>query len=145
MTHWNPELHRNDATFSLDATPLKLRLSPGAAVFAVRGQVWITQERMADDIVLVAGQRFDVRGREPLLLSAIKESAVVLVVAPEEARISSGRDLYDVMRARAAQLRRDELTHLTHAIQDGIAMLLTRTRGLFAARERVPASRSSLA
>src|SRR5512134_2482831 len=97
MTHLNSEMHRNDATFSLDATPLELQLPRGAAVFAVRGHVWITQERMPDDIVLTAGERFDVRSREPLLLSAIKESAVVLVVPPAEARITSGRDLYDVM------------------------------------------------
>ncbi len=137
MTHRNSQMPGSDATFSLDAAPLELRLRPGAAVFAVRGEVWITQERRHDDIVLAAGERFDVRSREPLLLSAIKESAVVFVVVPAEARITRGRDLYDVMRARAAQLRRDELTRLAQIVKDGIAMLVTRTRGLFAAQPRV--------
>jgi len=137
MTHWNSEMPSSDATFSLDATPLELRLRPGAVVFAVRGEVWITQERMQDDIVIAAGERFDVRSREPLLLSAIKESAVVLVVAPAGAAIASGRDVYDVMRARAKQLRRDELTRLAQVAKDGISTLVTRTRSLFAARARV--------
>lgn len=137
MTRLNSEMHRNGTTFSLDATPLELQLPRGAAVFAVRGHVWITQERMPDDIVLTAGERFDVRSREPLLLSAFKERAVVLVVPPAEARSTSGRDFYDVMRARAAQLRRDELTYLGNVVRHGIASLVTRTRGLFAARVRV--------
>lgn len=138
MTHPNLEhLHQSATTINLDSQPLALRLLPGAAVFAVRGEVWITQERMADDVILAAGDRFDVGSRELLIVSAIKGSADIHIVAPAEARAANNRNLHDFMRTRATQLRHEQIGRLAHVLRGEIDGLIARARGLLAVRTRV--------
>jgi len=138
MTRPNLEsLHQTATTIKLDSQPLALRLLPGAAVFAVRGEVWLTQERMADDVILAAGERFDVGSRELLIVSATKGSADIHIVAPAEARAANSRDLHDFMRTRATQLRHEEIGRLASVLRGEIFGLIARTRGLLALRTRV--------
>jgi hypothetical protein len=106
-------------------------------VFGVRGKVWLTQERMADDVILAAGERFDVRSRELLIVSATQGSADIHIVAPADARAASSRDLHDFMRTRAMQLRHEEIGRLASVLRGEIIGLIARTRGLLALRTRV--------
>lgn len=139
MTHPNLEhLHQPATTINLDSQPLALRLLPGAAVFAVRGEVWITQERMAEDVILAAGDRFDVGSRELLIVSATKGSADIHIVAPAEARAANSRNLHDFMRTRAKQLRHEEIGRLAHVLPGEIDRLIARARGLLAFAPALP-------
>ena len=119
--------HRN--MLRVDAHPVSLRLPPGAAVFTVRGEVWLTQEGMAADIVLKRGERFDVRNRSKLVISATSESADVFIVDPSVARAHRQDNVYDFARSRAAQLRHDELVRLANAIALRLRSLAARWRG----------------
>ena len=130
-------LHQPATTINLDSQPLALRLRPGSAVFGVRGKVWLTQERMADDVILAAGERFDVGSRELLIVSSTKGSADIHIVAPADARTANSRDLYDFLRTRAIQLRHEEIGRLAKVLRGEIFGLIARTRGLLALRARV--------
>ena len=133
----NLQIFDADVTLSLDDTPLPMQLPAGAAIFALRGKVWITQERLSDDIVLAAGERFDVKGTELILASAIKGSALVYVVPSAEARVNRKHGIHDFMRARAARLRRGALEHVVRRTVSGIAMWSARARALMTSRPRV--------
>lgn len=133
----NLQIFDTDVTLSLDDTPLPMQLPAGAAIFAVRGKVWITQERLRDDVVLAAGERFDVKGTELILASAISGSALVHVVPAAEARVNREQEILDFMRARAARLRRDAADHVVNRLWSSIATWIARGRGLLTARPRV--------
>lgn len=104
----SPEFLDDSLTLSLDADPLPLRLSAGAAIFALRGTIWITQERLRDDVILAPGDRFDVKGGGLILAGAIKGGAVIHVVQRDSALLHVSRSIYDFARARALRLRREE-------------------------------------
>ena len=133
----NLQIFDTDVTLSLDDTPLPMQLPAGAAIFAVRGKVWITQERLRDDVVLAAGERFDVKGTELILASAISGSALVHVVPTAEARVNREQEILDFMRARAARLRRDAADHVVNRLWSSIATSIARGRGLLTTRPRV--------
>jgi Protein of unknown function (DUF2917) len=126
-----------DVTLSLDDTPVPMQLPAGAAIFALRGKVWITQERLRDDVVLAAGERFDVKGTELILASAIRGSALVHVVPAAEARVNREHGIHDFMRARAVRLRREAAEQVVDRLGNGIATWIARGRGLLTARPRV--------
>jgi hypothetical protein len=136
MMNRNLQIFDADVTLSLDDAPLPMQLPVGAAIFALRGKVWITQERLRDDIVLAAGERFDVRGTELILASAISGSAVVHVVPAAEARVNREQEILDFMRARAARLRREAAEHVVNRLWSSIATWIARGRGLLTARPR---------
>ena len=136
MMNRNLEIFDADVTLSLDELPVPLQLPVGAAIFALRGKVWITQERLRDDVVLAAGERFDVKGTELILASAIKGSATIHVVAAAEARHSGEREVHAFLRARAVQLRAAEAGRVASHIGSGIAAWVARARGLMTARPR---------
>jgi len=136
MMNRNLQIFDADVTLSLDDTPLPMQLPAGAAIFAVRGKVWITQERLRDDVVLAAGERFDVKGTELIVASAISGSALVHVVPAAEARVNREQEILDFMRARAARLRRDAADHVVNRLWSSIAMWIARGRGLLTARPR---------
>jgi len=73
---------RAKTPLSIDASPTPLRLPKGSAIFAYRGDAWITQEGMRDDLILRPGDRFDVRGRGLILVSATRRDSAQLVLAP---------------------------------------------------------------
>jgi hypothetical protein len=137
MMNRNLQIFDTDVTLSLDDTPLPMQLPAGAAIFAVRGKVWITQERLRDDVVLAAGERFDVKGTELILASAISGSALVHVVPTAEARVNREQEILDFMRARAARLRRDAADHVVNRLWSSIATSIARGRGLLTTRPRV--------
>ena len=136
MMNRNLETFDADATLSLDDTPLPMHLPVGAAIFAMRGKVWITQERLRDDVVLSAGERFDVKGTELILASAIKDSATIHVVPAAEARRNREYEIHDFLRARAARLRTEEARRMAEHMGRGIAAWVARARGLMTARPR---------
>ena len=73
---------RANTPLAVDASPTPLRLPKGSAIFAYRGDAWITQEGMRDDLILRPGDRFDVKGRGLILVSATRRGSAQLVVAP---------------------------------------------------------------
>lgn len=133
----NLQIFDEDVTLSLDDTPLPMQLPVGAAIFALRGKVWITQERLRDDVVLAAGERFDVKGTELILASAISGSALVHVVPAAEARVNREQEILDFMRARAARLRREAAEHVVNRLWSSIATWIARGRGRLTSRPRV--------
>ena len=86
--------------------PITLRLRAGTAIFVVRGEAWITQEGTPHDMILRAGDRFNVPARAPLVISATRDRVDVYVVRPAAARLSASCNVHDFMRAQAAHLRR---------------------------------------
>lgn len=104
----NPSLSLDPSagtTFGVDGTPITLRLPAGAAIFTVRGEAWITQERLPDDVILGAGERFDVPGRGPIVISATHGRADLFVAEPGVARLHPMRDVHEFVRSHARQLR----------------------------------------
>lgn len=132
----NLQIFDTDVTLSLDDTPLPMQLPAGAAIFAVRGKVWITQERLRDDVVLAAGERFDVKGTELIVASAISGSALVHVVPATEARVNREQAIHDFMRARATRLRGEAMEHVVNRLWSSVATWIARGRGLLTAQPR---------
>jgi hypothetical protein len=108
--------------------PQSLRLPAGSAIMAVRGEVWITQERMRDDIVIGPGQWFDVRSDELLVINATREPADLFVARPASARQHADRDVYALARCRAARLRREAIERLFAGLEAGVRSALARLR-----------------
>lgn len=136
MMNRNPESFDTSPMLDLDASPKTLRLPVGAAIFAVRGTVWITQERLRDDIILAAGQRFDVTSKELILASAVKGDAAIHIVQPADTVAHRHRDVYDFARARASQLRREEVANAFASITAAAASWITRVRTALAPTTR---------
>jgi hypothetical protein len=107
----------------VDATPLALTLPAGAALFALRGEVWLTQEGSIEDLFLVPGQRFDVRSRAPIVVSATGQPAELYVAQPADAGAVETADLHDFLRASALRLRRDEIDRLTASVAQRVTSL----------------------
>ena len=135
----NPELSIDPsagATLEVDAAPITLRLPAGSAIFTVCGEAWITQERMADDIILGAGERFDVPSRGLLVISATRGRVRLFVVEPALARRHPMRDVADFARSHAEQLRAEESTHWIGALATALRDLASRARGLVGLGQR---------
>ena len=126
------EYIETSATLDLDSTPRPLRMPVAAAVFAVRGTIWITQERLRDDIILAAGERFDVRRDGLILASAVKGTAAIHVVQPAVAR--AHRDIYDFARARATRLRHEAIGEFADLVSASVAAWFDRVRNMLIAR-----------
>ena len=62
--------------------PLSVSLPIGAAVYAIRGQLWITQEGLYDDVVIEAGERFAIERRGLVVITATSPAAVAYLAAP---------------------------------------------------------------
>jgi hypothetical protein len=116
---------------------ITLRLPAGSAVFAVHGEAWITQEGSSADVILPAGQRFDLRSRAPLVVSATHDHVDLYLVGPAAARRSASCNVHDFVRAHALELRRAETSHLLDRIALGARSWLQRVRGIAAPRLRV--------
>ena len=121
-------------TLDLDLAPRPLRLPAGAAIFATRGTVWITQERLCDDIILGRGERFDVKGSDLVLASAIKGTAAILIVQPAVARKHRQRDIYDFARERAIRLRGEAIGDFGKLVSATAAAWFARLRATLIAR-----------
>ena len=132
----NPNLSIAGATLEIDAAPITLRLPAGSAIFTVGGEAWITQERLADDIILGAGARFDVPSRELLVISATRGRARLFVVEPALARRHPMHDLADFARSHAEQLRAEESRHLIGALGTALRELARRVRAFVGLGQR---------
>jgi hypothetical protein len=133
-------MNRIPSTVQVDTNPITLRLPAGSTIVAVRGEVWITQERRLEDFVIAAGQRFDVRRRHPLVISATHASADLFVAPPAAARRHAIEDVYGEARCRAARLRREDIARLAHAVGAGVRALLLRLRAAVSVRQRASAA-----
>lgn len=137
MTHAQP----SDPAFGHALTvddPITLRLRAGSAIFAIRGEAWITQEGTPHDVFLRAGDRFDVPTRAPLVISATHGCVDVYVARPAAARLSASCSVHDLLRAQAIHLRRLESVRLVDALAHGARSLLLRVRSALTARPSVP-------
>jgi hypothetical protein len=132
----SPQYFETSATLDLDATPRPLRLPLDAAVYAVRGTIWITQERLRDDIILAAGERFDVKRDGLILASAVKGTAAIHIVQPAAALAERHHNIYDFARARAAQLRHEAIGHFADLVSASAVAWIVRARTLLTARQR---------
>jgi hypothetical protein len=126
------------ATLEVGAAPVALRLPAGSAIFTVRGEAWITQERLADDIILGPGERFDVPNRELLVISATRGPATLFVAEPAAARRHTTRDVVDFARRHAGQLRREDSRYLAGALAAALRDLAGRVRVLVTPGQRAP-------
>jgi Protein of unknown function (DUF2917) len=106
---------------TVDASPIPLRLPIGSAIFAYGGEVWITQERMYDDVILGPGERFDVHSRDLILASATKGAASVYVACTADAAASIEGDLFALLHHRVRRLRAE---HFARAVQSTRELLL---------------------
>ena len=132
----SPEYFETSATLDLDSTPRSLRLPVGAAVFAVRGTIWITQERLRDDVILTAGERFDVKRDGLIVASAVKGTAGLHVVRTATARAHRHRDVYDFARARAKRLRHEAVGEFADFVSASVAAWFGRVRTALTAQPR---------
>lgn len=107
-----------------DATPLHLR--PGSAIVACSGVVWITQERLRDDVILQPGERFVVRSRALILASASGGAAKIWIASPVDAAVDG--DVFALLRARAARLRSEALRDAVAAVRARAVAVMTSVR-----------------
>jgi hypothetical protein len=116
--------------------PLAFHVSPGSAVYAVDGLLWVTQEGLMDDVVLKPGQRFDVRHQGLIVASAVEEAARVYIAAddtPARDLMAMTTESVQVLQRRAVALRREELARRAQLIQH---YFLRATRGFKAVWRR---------
>lgn len=118
--------------------PVTLRLPAGSAVFALHGEAWLTQEGLRDDVILAAGNRFNVPSRAQLVVSATRGQARLCVVHPAVARLNASADIYELAEARAADLRRAEFDRLYDFLVRRLRWWRARVGTVLAARPRVP-------
>jgi hypothetical protein len=137
MNSTTPKHDAPARTLRLDAHPVTLHLAPGSAVYAVRGEVWITQEGMRDDIIIAPGGRFVVPGRGSLVISATGDAADLFIVGAELARAHSAPDVFDFARSHAAALRRAELVRLAGRAAVLLRSLIGQLRAAPTLRPRV--------
>ncbi len=127
---------------SVDARPIPLRLPIGSAIFAYSGEVWITQERMHDDVILGPGERFDVHSRELILASATKSSASLYVACPSDAAASVEGDLFALLHRRVRRLRAEHFARAVDAIRElllsGLPAVAAYIHRVLTLRRRVP-------
>lgn len=123
--------YRSGTRLDVTDLPVTLRLAAGSAIFAVRGEAWITQERLYEDVILAPGERFDVATRLPIVINATRGPAILFVAPPAIARRHAEHDVRDFARRRAEELRAHAQARLTVAAGAGPThpYALTRTPG----------------
>lgn len=134
----NPNHDPDFGTAMTVDTATTLRLPAGSAVFALRGEAWLTQGGSPDDVILAPGDRFNVPSRAPLVVSAMGDSVDLYVVRPAVARLNASCAIHDLARARAAELRRAEFEHLTDVLVRRMRSVVLRARAALAPGTRVP-------
>lgn len=125
-------------TLALDAKPHSLRLPTGSAIFAVRGEVWLTQEGMREDVVLAAGARFAVRSDAAIVVSALGGDAVLYVARPADAQAEPAGDLHAYLVGTARRLRNAEIDRAGRALRDRIAHGVRRLRRMLGESRPAP-------
>jgi Protein of unknown function (DUF2917) len=117
---------------TVDAAPMPLDLPNGSTIVVYRGEVWITQEGMQDDVILGPGQRFDVRTEAPIVASSTKRFASIVYVArPVDA---PDADVHSLLRQRARRLQTEEINRIARIFRERLS------RGLAAATAHIRAA-----
>ena len=124
---------------TVGSRPLTLNVPVGASIFALRGEAWITQDGLLDDIIVSRGQSFVVRDRGALVVSATRDPTDLMIVRPALARAYPAADTYDFVRAYALQLRRDAIASALSSTIATLRSWLTRARGHVIEYRRIPA------
>jgi hypothetical protein len=122
--------------------PLAFHLSPGSAVYAIDGLLWVTQEGLVDDVVLKPGQRFDVHHPGLILANAVEEPARVYIAAddsPARDMMAMTTESVQVLHHRAPELRRQELARWTRLIQHYFVRAMRRLKTVLRRRKWSPA------
>lgn len=126
----------------LTSEPIPLHASIGSVIFAHRGTVWITQEGLFDDVILQPGERFVVRSRALVLMSATNGGAKVLVASPLDAVASNDGDHFALLRVRAQRLRTEALREAARAahgwLSRQVAQVAATIRHALESRRQVP-------
>ncbi len=134
----NPNVEAEDlaSTFiRVDANPLPLQLPIGSAVFVIRGEVWLTQDRCTEDFVLGAGRRFDVRSAELILVSATKGDAQLYVARPAIAAPAQPA-IPDYLRGAGGAIRSRATLPASDVARHCAPSPIERVRALFALHTR---------
>ena len=128
--------------------PIAFHASPGSAVYAIDGVLWLTQEGLIDDVVLAPGERFDVRKTGLIVVSGVEEPALAYVAKAQcaEARralaVTSER-LHAAERA-AHELRHQELARMAGRVRQFFVRLVLIAKDLWRASDvRLRPSRAS--
>jgi hypothetical protein len=117
---------------TVNATPRPLDLPIGSAIVVYRGEVWITQEGMQDDVILGPGERFDVRTDASIVASSTKRHNSIFYVA--RAVAAPDLDVHSLLRQRARRLRAEEINRIARVFRERLS------RGLAAATAYVRAA-----
>ncbi|MEN3353322.1 MAG: hypothetical protein V7640_1480 [Betaproteobacteria bacterium] len=129
---------------SLDRSqPLAFHVSPGSAVYAVDGLLWVTQEGLMDDVVLKPGQRFDVRHPGLIVASAVEEPARVYIAAddtPARDMMAMTTESVQVLQRRAVKLRRRELVRWARLTQHYLVRAARRLKAVWRRSKWSPAT-----
>ena len=127
---------------AVDASPKPLRLPVGSAIFAYRGEVWITQEGMHEDVILGPGDRFDVHSRALILASATQGTADIYVACQADAAECVEGDLFALLRYRARRMRAEQFGRSVLATRQLLSEALAATahniRRVLTPSRRVP-------
>jgi len=134
---------RGNTLIDVDSTPLALQLPVGAAVFAVQGDVWLTQEGRYEDVILAPGARFDVTSRKPIVVSAIVAPAGVYIARPVGARAPGPGELHDHLRQKANQMREQEIDRLAGVAAGLLKSLAARALAMLRPRPAPTAARGA--
>jgi len=136
----NPNAEDLASTFiRVDANPRRLQLPVGAAVFVIRGEVWLTQDGRIEDFILAAGRRFDVKSDELILVSATRGDAQLYIARPAIAAATQPA-IPDYLRGARGAIRSRSTSPAGDATRRRAPSLIERVRALFAQRMRVAAS-----
>ncbi len=132
------------AVVDVGSEPVPLQLPAGAAVFALRGALWLTQEGRRDDVMLRPGRRYDAAGRGTILVSSLPGSgqgpAAIIWFAPREARALPAADLQTLLRARAARIAHAERERALDAMVAAIAARIRKALPWLRRRRSDPAA-----
>ncbi|HTN49955.1 MAG TPA: DUF2917 domain-containing protein [Burkholderiaceae bacterium] len=114
-----------DTLLEVDPAPMAMTLPAGSVIFAYAGTIWITQEGLRDDVILRPGERFAVRNRALIVISAVRDdNAKVWVAGPEGAAMSED-DLFALLRKSALRQRAAAIEHAIHSVRDRLSHALT--------------------
>jgi hypothetical protein len=112
--------------------PLSFHLPNGATVHALSGNVWLTQEKLIEDVVLAPGGRYEARTAGHVVMNAIGESAIVYVELPERTRsayFSLTTELVSLIEAEARRLRREEIARLLRLAGEQVVRAVRALKG----------------
>lgn len=112
--------------------PLSVSLPIGAVVYAVRGQLWITQEGLYDDVIIEAGERFAIERKGLAVITATSPVGVAYLAAPHSGH-ALGRipaAFFESVTRRAVDLRRRELNRLAALAGSAITRFVRRVWSL---------------